>query len=322
MPSPLPPLGILRAFIAVARHLSFSKAAKELHVTPAAVTHQIHALERNLGAALFRRNRRYVVLTRTAEACLPDLVEAIERLSSVVANARTDTGRVVLNVSVSPAFASKLLLPRLTEFSEACPDFDIRLTATAQLVDLGDGDTDLAIRFGAGKYKGAFVEKLLSEHVAPMCAPQLIAKGTGITEPGDLRHYRLIHDLSVATPEVQPDWRTWLLRAGAKGVDPNRGLRFTLADLALQAAINGFGVVLGRKTLARDDLDSGRLILPLELELPVDFSYFILIPTNKLKNRAVGQFRDWLKRIASQLEAPAGKRPVHARYAKRKKLRL
>lgn len=321
MSSPLPPIGMLRAFIAVARHLSFSKAAQELHVTPAAITHQIHALESNLGASLFHRNRRYVMLTRTAEACLPDLIEAVERLTSVVANARVDIGRVVLNVSASPAVASKLLLPRLTGFSESYPDIDLRITATTQLMDLGDGETDLAIRYGAGKYKGAFVEKLLPEHVAPMCAPKLIAKGNGIKVPNDLRHYKLIHDLSVATPEVQPDWRSWLLSAGAKGVDPNRGLRFSLADLALQAAINGFGVVLGRKTLARDDLNSGRLILPLDLELPVNFAYFIVIPTNKLKSRAVGQFRDWLRLIASQMEGYDGKRAIKAPSIKRKKPR-
>jgi LysR family glycine cleavage system transcriptional activator len=300
--------------MAVARHLSFSKAAKELHVTPAAITHQIHALEHNLGAQLFHRNRRYVTLTRTAETCLPELIQAFEMLRCAVSNARAVTERAVLNVSASPAFASKLLLPRLTEFSELHPDIDIRVTATAQLVDLGDGDTDLAIRFGMGRYKGAHVERLLPEHVVPMCAPQLLAKGNGITVPNDLRHYRLIHDLSVATPEIQPDWGTWLLHAGAKDVDPARGLRFTLADLALQAAINGFGVVLGRKTLARDDIDSGRLLLPLALELPVSFAYFIVIPTNKVKNRPVGQFRDWLMSMATRMESPVGNRPPQARH--------
>ena len=307
--------------MAVARHLSFSKAARELHVTPAAVTHQIHALEQNLGARLFHRNRRYVTLTRTAEACLSDLVAAFEMLNAAVAKARSDKERAALNVSVSPAFASKLLLPRLTEFSELHPDIDIRVTATAQLVDLGDGETDLAIRFGMGKYKGAFVEKLLPEKVVPMCAPELLARGNGIAVPNDLRHFKLIHDLSVVMPEMQPDWRTWLLKAGAKGVDPARGLRFTLADLAIQAAINGFGVVLGRKTLARDDINDGRLLLPFELELPVSFSYFVVIPTNKTRNQAVGQFRDWLMSIASRMESSAAARPLQGRQQGQKRQR-
>jgi LysR family transcriptional regulator, glycine cleavage system transcriptional activator len=168
MRTSLPPLSALRAFVSVARHLSFSKAAKELHVTPAAITHQIHALERDLGTQLFLRNRKYITLTRTAEACLPELSQAFEMLKSGVANARAVSNRAVLNISAAPAFASKLLLPRLTEFSELHPDIDIRLNATEQLVELGDGDTDLAIRFGGGKYKGVHAERMLLESVVPM----------------------------------------------------------------------------------------------------------------------------------------------------------
>jgi LysR family glycine cleavage system transcriptional activator len=300
MGSSLPPLGALQAFVAVARHLSFSKAAEELHVTPAAITHQVHNLEHNLGTRLLQRNTRYVTLTQTGEACLPELVQALEMLKSAVKNARVTTDRAVLNVSVSPAFASKLLLPRLPEFSERHADIDIRVSASAQLADLSNGDTDLAIRFGPGKYRGAYVERMLPESVAPMCAPALLSKANGIKVAGDLRSHKLIHDVSIVTPEVQPDWRAWLAKAGANGIDPARGLRFSLADLALQAAINGFGVVLGRKTLARDDLRDGRLALPFELELPVSFSYFVVIPTSKFKDQAVGKFRDWLMAIAAE----------------------
>ena len=300
MGSSLPPLGALQAFVAVARHLSFSKAAEELHVTPAAITHQVHNLESNLGTRLLQRNTRYVTLTPTGESCLPELVQALELLRAAVENARAVSDRAVVNISVAPAFASKLLLPRLPEFSELHNDIDIRVSATTQLVDLSDGDTDLAIRFGPGKYRGAYVERLLPESVVPMCAPALLSKGNGLLDPGDLRHYKLIHDVSIVTPEVQPDWRAWLAKAGATGVDPARGLRFSLADLALQAAINGFGVVLGRKTLARDDLRNGRLALPFALELPVSFSYFVVIPTSKFRDRAVGKFRDWLMSIAAE----------------------
>jgi LysR family glycine cleavage system transcriptional activator len=321
MASRLPPLGALQAFVAVARHLSFSKAAGELHVTPAAITHQVHNLERNLGTRLLQRNTRYVTLTRTGEACLPELVQALEMLRSAVSNARAVTDRTVLNVSVAPAFASKLLLPRLPEFSELHPDIDIRVSATTQLVDLTDGDTDLAIRFGPGKYKGTYVERLLAESVIPMCAPSLLSKGNGIQAPADLQHHKLIHDLSIVAPEVQPDWRTWLVRAGAAGVDPTRGLRFSLADLALQAAINGFGVVLGRKTLARHDLKSKRLVLPFELELPVSFSYFVVIPTSRFKDQTVGKFRDWLMSTASEVDGPGGARPVQTRLPERKSRR-
>ncbi len=303
MRSSLPPLSALRAFVAVARHLSFTKAARELHVTPAAITHQIHALEEDLGVRLFHRNRRYVTLTRTAETCLPEIAQAFEMLKSAVGNARSANDRAVLTVSVAPAFASKVLLPRLIEFSELHPDIDIRVSATTQLADLSDGDTDVAIRYGPGKYKGAYAERMLSESVTPMCAPTLLAKGNGLRTPGDLRHHKLIHDLSIVTPNLQPDWRAWLMKAGVKGVEPSRGLRFSLADLALQAAINGFGVVLGRKTLAYDDIKQKRLALPFDLDLPANFSYFVVIPASKFKNRAVGEFRDWLMAVAAKMES-------------------
>jgi LysR family glycine cleavage system transcriptional activator len=308
MRSSLPPLGSLRAFVSVARHLSFSKAAKELHVTPAAITHQIHALERDLGAPLFYRNRKYVALTRMAEACLPELSQAFDLLRSAVANARAATDRSVLNVTVGPAFASKVLLPRLTEFSECYPDIDIRVSANAQLADLTDGTTDLAIRYGPGKYKGAYSERMLLESVTPMCASSLVEKNGGLREPMDLRSCKLIHDLSIATPGAQPDWPTWLRKAGVPEIETTRGLRFSLADLALQAAINGFGVVLGRTTLAYDDLQSRRLIMPFELKLPAKFSYFVVIPERKRKDKAVGRFREWLMDVAALLQPPTSRR--------------
>jgi LysR family glycine cleavage system transcriptional activator len=317
MRSSLPHLTSLRAFVSVARHLSFSKAAKELHVTPAAITHQIHSLERDLGAPLFYRNRKYVTLTRMAEACLPELSQAFDLMKLAVANARAATDRSVLNVSVGPAFASKVLLPRLTEFSECYPDIDIRVSASTQLADLSDGATDLAIRYGAGKYKGAYSERILVESVAPMCAPSLGEKNGGLRDPTDLRNCKLIHDLSIATPGAQPDWQTWLRKAGVPEIETDRGLRFSLADLALQAAINGFGVVLGRTTLAYDDLQNRRLIMPFKLELKAKFSYFVVIPERKRKDKAVGRFREWLMDVAASLQSPSSRGrvslPVKAR---------
>jgi LysR family transcriptional regulator, glycine cleavage system transcriptional activator len=308
MRSSLPPLGALRAFVSVARHLSFSKAAKELHVTPAAITHQIHTLERDLGAPLFYRNRKYVALTRMGEACLPELQHAFELMRSAVANARAASERSVLNVSVGPAFASKVLLPRLREFSECYPDIDIRLSATAQLADLTDGATDLAIRYGPGKYKGVYAERMLPESVTPMCAPILVEKNAGLKDPADLHGCKLIHDLSIPTPGAQPDWRAWLIKAGVPDIEGGPSLRFSLADLALQAAINGFGVVLGRTTLAYDDLRNRRLVMPFTLELPAQFSYFIVIPQRTRKDKAVARFRDWLMDVASELQASLPRR--------------
>src|SRR5262249_39757378 len=156
-----------------------------------------------------------------------------------------------------------------------------------QLADLTDGATDLAIRYGAGKYRGAHAERMLPESVTPMCAPGLAEKNDGLKSPAGLRNCKLIHDLSVSTPGAQPDWSTWLGKAGVPDVEAGPGLRFSLADLALQAAINGFGVVLGRTTLAHDDIQSRRLVAPFALELPAKFSYFVVNPQRKKSDKAV-----------------------------------
>jgi LysR family transcriptional regulator, glycine cleavage system transcriptional activator len=149
---------------------------------------------------------------------------------------------------------------------------------------------------------------MLLESVTPMCAPGLVDKNDGLKSPADLRGYKLIHDLSIPTPGAQPDWRAWLIKAGVPEIETGPALRFSLADLALQAAINGFGVVLGRTTLAHEDLQSRRLVRPFALELSTQFSYFVVIPQRKRKDKAVARFRDWLMDVASQLAASLPRR--------------
>ncbi|MGH7039782.1 MAG: LysR family transcriptional regulator, partial [Stellaceae bacterium] len=175
--SRLPPLSALRAFEAAARHLSFSEAALELNVTPAAISHQIHALEADLGVALFHRRNRAIALTPSARVLLPGLSEAFSGIRTAVRRLRAHNDTGTLNVTASPSFAAKWLVLRLHRFQAGHPEIDVRISATDEVVDLAQGDFDLAIRYGAGRYPGLLVELLLHNEVFPACSPHLIETG-------------------------------------------------------------------------------------------------------------------------------------------------
>src|SRR5271165_2741354 len=182
----LPPLSALRAFEAAARHMSFSKAADELHVTPAAVSHQIHALEQDLGVKLFHRLNRSIELTASARVLLPGLTEAFAGIQSSVRRLRAHNDTGTLTVTASPSFAAKWLVLRLHRFQEQYPEVDVRISATDEVVDLTKGDFDIAIRYGAGHYPGLKIELLLKNEVFPACSPQLLANGPPLRTPEDL----------------------------------------------------------------------------------------------------------------------------------------
>src|SRR4051794_36642926 len=190
----LPPLNSLRAFEAAARHLSFAEAAAELHVTPAAISHQIKALEADLGVKLFRRFNRAVRLTDAGQACLPGLRDGFERIAEAVARARQGDSVGVLTVTASPAIAAKWLVPRLERFRERHPSIDLRIDASMRLVDFTREDVHVGLRYGGGKYPGLHTELLLRSEVFPVCAPALLKGKHPLREPEDLRHHTLIHD--------------------------------------------------------------------------------------------------------------------------------
>ena len=254
MPKSLPSLNSLRSFEAVARHLSFSKAAEELHVTPGAVSQQIRALEELLGARLFDRTKRSVALTNAATRMLPDIQAGLEILSRAVNSKCPPIGERTLTISVAPSFASKWLLPRLPSFYDRHADIDLRISATVGLADFKRDKVDLAIRLGHGSYPGLRAEPLFAEALTPLCSPGLLKRKGRLSKPDDLRKHRLIHDTSIPGAGEHGAWDRWLTLAGAKHVSAERGARFTLAELAMQAAIDGAGVVLGRVVLAEADL--------------------------------------------------------------------
>src|ERR671921_2425488 len=233
----LPPLGALRAFEAAARLNSFSKAAHELNVTPAAISHQIHALEADLGVSLFHRLNRQVELTPAGRLLLPGLSEAFAGIRAAVrrVHAHNETG--ALTITASPSFVAKWLGLRLHRFQEKWPDVDVRISTSDEIVDLTRGEFDLAIRYGTGRYPGLDVELLLKNEVFPACSPRLLETGPPLRTPDDLRHHALIHDTAVDRDPLAPTWPMWLKAAGVKAPPTTGGLTFTSSYIALDAAI-------------------------------------------------------------------------------------
>ena len=294
----LPPLGALRAFEAAARHMSFSKAADELHVTPAAISHQIHALEQDLGVTLFHRMNRSVELTASARVLLPGLTEAFAGIQSSVRRLRAHNDTGALTVTASPSLAAKWLVLRLHRFQEQHSEVDVRISATDAVVDLAKGDYDIAIRYGAGRYPGLEVELLLENEVFPACSPQLLANGPPLRAPEDLPAHALIHDQADERDPLVPTWSMWLKAAGVAKVPATSGLSFNNMHLALDAAIAGHGVVLAQSTIAAGDLAAGRLVRLFTLALPDQFAYYIVTAPGALERPKVRAFRDWLRREA------------------------
>lgn len=302
----LPPLNALRAFEAAGRHLSFSKAAAELHVTPAAISHQVKALEDYLGVQLFRRLNRALLLTEVGQACLPGLQEGFDRLAAAVEASRARDAHRPLIVSVAPSFGAKWLVSRLDRFREAHSGIDVRVDATDRLVDFARDDVDIAIRYGAGSYAGLRVEQLLTEEVFPVCAPRLLEGSNPLVVADDLRWHTLLHVDYTVTNETWPNWRMWLLAAGVHDVEPTRGPQFSLASMAIRAAIEGHGVTLASSVLVADDLAAGRLVKPFDLSFPGGFAYYVVCSETTADQPKIAAFREWV--IAEARGVPATQR--------------
>jgi LysR family glycine cleavage system transcriptional activator len=290
----LPPLNPLRAFEAAGRHLSLTRAAAELHVTVAAVSHQVKGLEGYLGVKLFRRVGNSLLLTDAGQACLPGLVEGFDRLAGAIERLKEHDARGPLHVSVAPAFASKWLVPRLERFDSAHPEIDVRISASLELTDLDREGFDAAVRLGRGSYPGLEVHELFAESVVPMCAPGLLDGPRALRSPQDLRHQVLLHDDSLHFEQAAPDWPMWLKAADVSGVDASRGPHFSHPDHAMQAAIDGAGVVLGWRTLAEADLGAGRLVIPFDVTMPMQLSFYFVSAQVAAQRPKIVAFRDWL----------------------------
>ncbi|TQV72469.1 transcriptional regulator GcvA [Denitrobaculum tricleocarpae] len=303
MMRPLPPLNALRAFETAARHLSFTKAAAELNVTPAAVSHQIKALEELLGVLLFRRLPRALRLTDAGQAALPILGQGFEKLSQAVEQIRAHSESGLLTISVSPSFGALWLVPRLERFRARHPEIETRIDGTDRRVDLTRGDADVALRYGPGGYDGVRVDRLFGQVNTPVCSPALLRGAQPMTKspqakqplrsPEDLRHHTLLH---IVWKDAEASWRMWLLAAGLPDIDPTRGPHFTQESMAVEAALDGQGVALVGDILVADHLAAGRLVRPFDpsLSTPLTFAYYLLSTNDSAEQPKVTAFRTWL----------------------------
>jgi LysR family transcriptional regulator, glycine cleavage system transcriptional activator len=284
----LPPLNAMRAFEAAARHLSFTKAAEELNVTQAAISHQVKALEEWLGVPLFRRLNRALLLTDAGQNYGPPLGQSFDLLADATDRIRDDDNRGTLTVTTLPSIASKWLVPRLGRFRQAHPDIDLRIDASQHLSDFARENVDVAVRYGRGNWEGTRADRLMTEDFFPVCSPDLIDGDPPLHKLDDLHRHTLLHD------DNRTDWTVWFLAAGIAGGDPKRGPGFTDSSLVLQAAVDGQGVALGRSALAAADLAAGRLVQPFNISLPATFAYYLVCPEATAERPKIAAFRDWL----------------------------
>jgi LysR family transcriptional regulator, glycine cleavage system transcriptional activator len=269
----LPPLNSLPCFEAAARLLNFSKAAEELNVTPGAISRAIKHLEDQLNVLLFERETRSVRLTAVGEPYARAVRDALEQLAAATALATARRSESTLNVST---------------FHRAHPDVDVRVSTTGKLTNFfGDG-IDVAIRYGSGNYPGLTSEFLTDEEVFPVCSPKLLKGAHPLRKPDDLKHHTLIRDT------YPIDWAAWLASAKVKGVNPNKGLTFDSYTFAVEAAVQGEGVALGRTMLVAADLAAGRLVRPFKHTLQAVSSFYVVYPPEAIRQRKVRVFRDWL----------------------------
>jgi len=301
------PLNALRAFEAAARHLSFKKAANELHVTPGAVSHQVKLLEDFLGVALFRRLTRALELTADAQAILANVREGLDSLQAAVETVRQRERTCALTVMAPPNFAARWLVPRLGRFTQSNPNLELHVASRPAMIDgrengvvvpVSDARDDaplVMVRFGSGHYPGLHVDEVFSAVYVPVCSPKLTKGPRGIHKPQDLRNYTLLHDDTVIEEGARPSWADFLGSMGMNGdIDATRGPHFSDASLALEAAIEGMGVTLAMKPLVSAEIEAGRLAIPFNVTAPTSYAFYLVTPESALENRGVAAFREWL----------------------------
>ena len=301
-----PPLNALRAFEAAARHLSFKKAAQELHVTAGAIGHQVKLLEDHLGVPLFRRLTRALELTTEAQAMLPKVREGLDALQAAVGRVR-DRGEVsALTVVAPPGFTARWLVPRLSRFTRAHPDLELHVASRQAMVDGRENDGQVSeqdlhedapvamVRFGTGNYPGAHVDEVFSAVYVPVCSPRLMRGEHALRKPEDLRYHTLLHDDTVIEEGARPSWNDFLQSVGVTDIDATRGPHFSDAELALDAAIEGMGVTLAMKPLLRTEIEAKRLAVPFDITASTSYAYYLVTPEAAAENRALTSFREWL----------------------------
>jgi LysR family glycine cleavage system transcriptional activator len=284
----LPALNALRSFESAARHQSFTRAAEELCVTQGAVSHQVKALETELGLKLFNRERQRLAITAAGRDYLAVVQDAFDRIALGTDQLLQRQRSGVITISVSPDFAAKWLVNRLGRFAAAYPDIELKLSATMHHVDFAREEVDLAIRHGIGQWPGLDAVNLCQEELFPVCSPGLIKSRNGIREPDDMLQFPLLH------LNDRRDWSRWLEAACGAGEGLLHGPIFNHASLLIDAAIDGQGVALIRTALAATDLIQGRLVRPFRAALPLKNTYWIVCPKATRSLPKIMATREWL----------------------------
>jgi LysR family glycine cleavage system transcriptional activator len=300
----LPSLNGLRAFEAAARLTSFTLAAAELNVTQTAISHQIRRLEEQLGIKLFIRQNRALALTRQAQDYLPSVRTAFEDLRRATARLHRAEQEERLTVSTTASLATKWLVSRVAAFQDANPGMEVRITTSTHLVDFHREEVDIAVRYGRGVWPGLRAHWLMAERLFPVCSPALLNGANPLRQPADLAHHTLLH-----TSLPRDEWNLWLTAAGLPhAIAARRGLSFDLGFMAIQAAVEGLGIALGRSHLVEADIAAGRLVAPFDTELPRDAGYYVVTPEATADTTKIALFRDWLIASATPtaLAAPLG----------------
>jgi LysR family glycine cleavage system transcriptional activator len=302
---PLPPLNALRAFEVAARHLSLTKAAHELNVTAGALSHQIRGLEDLLGRKLFERGVRSIALTPAGKQLYPGLQTGFVHIRDAVAGLGMSGQERVLVISTPPGFTAKWLAPRLYRFSGANPDIDARVSSSMVNANFATDGIDVAVRnlpIDASADPELIVEPLIELCLVPVCSPRLIATHGPFTTPQTLKRVPLIHDDTLANRVAVPTWADWFKAAGVSGVDVSRGLRFNGADHALDATVEGAGILLAHDVLAYDEVRTGRLVTPFALTLRSGRAYYLVCARRDRDRRNVQAFRNWIMQEVAALD--------------------
>ena len=283
----LPPMQALRAFEAAAREGSLTRAAAALNVTHGAISHQIKALEADLGVRLTERSGRGIRLTDEGGRFASRVRAAFAELTAAVNDINARVNPRLLRVSVVPSFAARWLLPRIGRFLKACPDVDLDVRSSMSNVDFQRDDADLAIRYGYGEWAGVMAEHLLDDGFVPVCSPRLVA-GCPPRRPEDLARFALLR-------AADEPWKPWFEAAGLDWPEPSRGPIFNDSAHMLQAAAEGQGVALARETLLGNDVRNGVLVRLFDVEAPAPRRFWLVYPTRMSGTAKLALFRQWLR---------------------------
>jgi len=284
----LPPLNALKAFEAAARNLSFTKAADELFVTQAAVSHQIKTLEEHLGLKLFLRKNRSLLLTEEGQGYFLDIRDIFTQLIDATEKLLARGAKGSLTVSLTPSFAIQWLVPRLNLFNEAHPEIDVRIKAQDQDENSLTDDVDVAIYYGRGNWSGIETHKLHTEYMVPLCSPMLLNSTIPMKTPADLQKHVLLHDMT------RRNWKTWMKTAGVRDIKVNQGPIFSHSSMVLQAAVHGQGVALGNSVLAKPDIDAGRLVIPFSHYLESKNAFYLVFRESQSELGKIVSFKNWM----------------------------